>query len=241
VSTAQTQQKQEDLIDIATRLSTLQRSQLQLKANQLALQAEATDLDNNLANEQAQLARSLASLQQEIAENSNRKANLLTASQDGIITALNYPAGQTVTAGQSLATLLPHQSDLEVQLYAPSRTAGFVSVGQNVLIRYQAFPYQKFGLHHGTVTDVSKTPFAPNELPANLASTILSNAQQNIQGFNSNEALYRIKVRLEKQSIDAYGKPQMLKPGMTLEADVVQDSRKIWEWVLEPVLAVLQR
>jgi membrane fusion protein len=33
----------------------------------------------------------------------------------------------------------------------------------------------------------------------------------------------------------------MLKPGMTLEADVVQDSRKIWEWVLEPVLAVLQR
>lgn len=241
VSTAQTQQKQEDLIDIATRLSTLQRSQLQLKANQLALQAEATDLDNNLANEQAQLARSLASLQQEIAENSNRKANLLTASQDGVITALNYPAGQTVTAGQSLATLLPHQSDLEVQLYAPSRTAGFVSVGQNVLIRYQAFPYQKFGLHHGTVTDVSKTPFAPNELPANLASTILSNAQQNIQGFNSNEALYRIKVRLEKQSIDAYGKPQMLKPGMTLEADVVQDSRKIWEWVLEPVLAVVQR
>lgn len=241
VSAAQTQQKQEDLIDIATRLSTLQRSQLQLTANQLALQAEATDLDNNLANEQAQLARSLASLQQEIAENSNRKANLLTASQDGIITALNYPAGQTVTAGQSLATLLPHQSDLEVQLYAPSRTAGFVSVGQNVLIRYQAFPYQKFGLHHGTVTDVSKTPFAPNELPANLASTILSNAQQNIQGFNSNEALYRIKVRLEKQSIDAYGKPQMLKPGMTLEADVVQDSRKIWEWVLEPVLAVVQR
>lgn len=146
-----------------------------------------------------------------------------------------------MTAGQSLATLLPHQSDLEVQLYTPSRTAGFVSVGQNVLIRYQAFPYQKFGLHHGTVTDVSKTPFAPNELPANLASTILSNAQQNIQGFNSNEALYRIKVRLEKQSIDAYGKQQMLKPGMTLEADVVQDSRKIWEWVLEPVLAVVQR
>jgi membrane fusion protein len=68
----------------------------------------------------------------------------------------------------------------------------------------------------------------------------LSNAQQNIQGFNSNEALYRIKVTLEKQSIDAYGQPQSLKPGMTLEADILQDRRKIWEWIIEPVLAVSQ-
>ena len=94
---------------------------------------------------------------------------------------------------------------------------------------------------HNTVLDVSRKPFAPNELPPNLASTILSNAQQNIQGFNSNEALYRIKVRLDKQSIAAYGQPQNLKPGMTLEADVLQDGRKIWEWVMEPVLAIAQR
>lgn len=69
----------------------------------------------------------------------------------------------------------------------------------------------------------------------------MSNAQQNIQGFNSNEALYRIKVRLEKQTIDAYGQVQNLKSGMTLEADILQDKRKIWEWIAEPVLAVTNR
>jgi len=53
--------------------------------------------------------------------------------------------------------------------------------------------------------------------------------------------LYRIKVKLEKQSIQAYGQLQALKPGMTLEADVLQDRRKIWEWVLEPILAVTNR
>ncbi|MEB0233304.1 HlyD family secretion protein, partial [Undibacterium sp. 10I3] len=56
-------------------------------------------------------------------------------------------------------------AQLEVHLYAPSRTAGFVANGQQVLIRYQAYPYQKFGLQKGTVTDISDTPFAPNELP----------------------------------------------------------------------------
>ncbi|MES2071618.1 MAG: HlyD family efflux transporter periplasmic adaptor subunit [Pseudomonadota bacterium] len=255
VSGAQTQQKQEDLIDLATRLSVLQRNKLQLQANKLALQSEYADLNNSLANDQAQLQRALASLQQEIAENGSRKTSLIIASQAGAITTISYQTGQSVSAGQALATLIPSTSTepgqapfdyatqdgatpLEVHLYAPSRTAGFVANGQAVLIRYQAYPYQKFGLQRGTVTDVSKTPFAPNELPPSLASTILSNAQQSVLGFNSNEALYRIKVKLNKQTITTYGQAQALKPGMTLEADVLQDNRKIWEWILEPLLAI---
>ena len=256
VSAAQTQQKQEDLIDVDTRLSTLRRNKLQLEANQLSMQAELNALANSLATDQAQLQRAVASLQQEIAENNNRRTNLITASQAGTITTLTSQTGQTINAGQVLATLIPSLSkllnipdtvkttdtaQLEVHLYAPSRTAGFVARGQQVLIRYQAYPYQKFGLQKGIVTDISDTPFAPNELPPSLASTILSNAQQNIQGFNSNEALYRIKVKLEKQTIDAYGQVQRLKSGMTLEADVLQDKRKIWEWIAEPVLAVTNR
>jgi membrane fusion protein len=285
VSVAQVQQKQEDALDIATRLSTLQRAKLQQQANQMAVQAELSALANNLATEQSQLQRALASLAQESAENRNRKTTLITANQSGTITTLTSQTGQMINGGQVLATLIPSSDtacsyplqnvekaagegkgeakgkitsatdkackentqnqnqaqNLEAHLYAPSRTAGFVAIGQQVLIRYAAYPYQKFGLQQGTVTDVSTTPFAPNELPPNLASTILSNAQQNIQGFNSNEALYRIKVKLDKQSIQAYGQLQSLKPGMTLEADVLQDRRKIWEWIVEPLLAVTHR
>ena len=246
VSAAQTQQKQEENIDLATRLSNLQRNKTQLQASQVNLQSEINTLANTLATELAQLARARAGLQQEIAENNNRQSSQIIAPQAGMITAITNQTGQNINGGQVLATLIPtmdakgdkEQQALEVHLYAPSKTAGFVSAGQQVLIRYNAYPYQKFGLQSGTVIDVSKTPFAPNELPQHLASTILSNAQQNILGFNSNEALYRIKVQLKQQSINAYGKAQAIKPGMTLEADVVQDRRKIWEWIIEPVLAV---
>lgn len=250
VSSAQTQQKQEELLDIATRLSTFKRTQLQQQANQIALQSELQQVASSLATDQAQLQRAIASLQQEMAENRNRKTAFITATQTGVITALSAQVGQIINGGQVLATLIPsdtkksegeQRSQLEAHLYAPSRTTGFVAIGQKVLIRYAAFPYQKFGLQQGTVIDVSRTPFAPNELPPNLATTILSNAQQNIQGFNSHEALYRIKVKLDQQNINAYGTAQALKSGMTLEADVLQDRRRIWEWILEPVLAVANR
>lgn len=243
MSLAQTQQKQEELIDLSARLKNLNRTLVQLRASRQDAEAELAAQESNLKSDLVQLQQSKASLQQEIAENSNHKSYLITAPQDGVLTTVIYQPGQAIGAGQVLATLIPGPAEaptpeLEVQLYAPSRATGFVAVGQTVLLRYHAFPYQKFGLQKGMVTDVSRTPLAPGELPPNLASTILSNAKQSLFGFNSDEALYRIKVRPEKQRIDVYGRVQALKPGMTVEADILQERRKIWEWIAEPLLAM---
>jgi membrane fusion protein len=49
--------------------------------------------------------------------------------------------------------------------------------------------------------------------------------------------MYRISVKLASQSLTAYGRKIALRPGLTLEADVLQDTRKIWEWILEPLIA----
>lgn len=243
VSAAQTQEKQENLIDLSARLTALIRTNVQLQSNRQQLKADLQALATSLATDLAQLERSEAMVQQEIAENSNRKSLVVTAPQDGTVTTITYQPGQAVSIGQTLATLIPSNMtserlgpELEVHLYAPSRKSGFVAPGQTVMMRYEAFPYQKFGLHRGVVMDVSRTPFAPSDLPPNLASTILSNAQQNTPGFN--EALYRIRVRPERQEIIAYGLKHSLKPGMTLEAEVIQDNRKIWEWVAAPLLAI---
>ena len=119
---------------------------------------------------------------------------------------------------------------LQAHLYAPSRTAGFLKPGQSVYMRYAAYPYQKFGLQTGQITAISATPFSASELPPNIA-------QQLIAQSGSNEALFRINVRLDQQTITSYGEPLQLKAGLTLEADVLQERRKIWEWVLEPLLA----
>lgn len=245
VSDAQTQQKEEDRLDLKARLSTLQRSRIQLQANKLAVESDLQTLETALAAELAALDKEDAALGQELLETQARKSIFIMAPQAGTVTTVTYEPGQSLNAGQPLATIVARKgradtpAAVEVHLYAPSRTAGFVAPGQQVMLRFDAFPYQKFGLQHGVVASVSRTPFAPAELPANLASTILSNEQR--MGGGSNEALYRIKVRLERQSIDAYGHGQPIVPGMTVSGDIVQERRSIWEWIIDPIVAATAR
>jgi len=242
VAEAQVQVRQEELIDAKARAQALERARLSLLQDQQTLRGERTALKAQLQSDTNQIDRNRASLDQEASENAARKTMVISAPYAGTITALNLKAGQSVQNGQALATLVPQVADsdasgpgpLQAQLFAPSRTAGFIRTGQTVYLRYDAYPYQKFGLHQGRITSVSATPFAPSELPPNLAEQLLTQA-------GSKEALYRVNVSLEAQSIQAYGEALPLKAGLTVEADVLQERRKVWEWVLEPVLAARQR
>jgi membrane fusion protein len=239
VAEAQVQTKQEELLDLQARAQSAQRNALSLQRELRAVHAERASTATQLQTDLAQADRALASLTQDRTENDARRTQIIVAPQSGVVTALHLSEGAPVQSGQSVATLVPQtRADetavLEAELYAASRTAGFVRAGQEVYLRYAAYPYQKFGLARGTVTRVSRTPVAPQDLPAGQQQALMSATQ-------SNEPLYRIKVALDHQVIQAYGQAQALKPGMTLEADIVQDRRALWEWMFEPLLALKHR
>jgi membrane fusion protein len=105
-----------------------------------------------------------------------------------------------------------------------------VAPGQTVRLRYAAYPYQKFGIGIGVVEAIEQSPYAPQELPAQVAATL-----------PSGEPVYRIVVGLDRQTVAAYGDEQPLKPGMVIEADIVQDRRRLVEWLLEPIYGLAGR
>lgn len=179
----------------------------------------------------------MASLNQEATENDSRSTLLISAPSAGRISALPVNAGQTVQAGQTVASLVPlvgpgQPAELQAQLFAPSRTAGFVQPGQVAHVRFQAFPFQKFGMAKGIVIAVSQSPIAPSDLPPGQTQSIFAAVQ-------ANEPMYRITVLLPRQTVNTYGHETALTPGMSVDADVRQHSRKVWEWLLEPALATL--
>ena len=170
---------------------------------------------------------------------------VLLAPVDGMVVTVATLVGQWATPSLGLATVIPvdqnvKKSELEVVLYAPSRVSGFVERGQQVFLRYQAFPYEKYGLKNGWVADVSSIPLSQNELPQHFLGSILSNAQNTAGNFQAGESLYRIRVKIDAQSILADGHDRQIRPGMTVDADIIQDERRIWEWIASPLYSLRQ-
>ncbi|AOK57224.1 anibiotic ABC transporter [Burkholderia stagnalis] len=228
-SNSQVEQQEAALLDAQARLQDLARQRLDVEQQLDLLRQQLRELPLNTRNQQNDIERKLADVDQSIAENEARRAVILRAPQASVVAALLAKPGQVVNAGQSVVSLLPQGAQLEAQLMVPSRAIGFVRPGARVVLRYQAYPFQKFGQQFGRVAEVSRTALSPQEV-ANLTG------QTNVP-----EQLYRVVVALDRQDIDAYGKREALRPGMALEADVLIDKRRLIEWVLEPLYALGRR
>ena len=229
ISREQRQQKREELLDQQTRLKSVEREQIALRRELGSRQESLDALRFKHENQLAQIERVISSTSQELSESEGRRMLAITAPIDGTATAVVAEVGQAVDGRRPLLSIVPAGSQLEAQLYAPSRAVGFVRPGAEVLMRYQAYPYQKFGHARGTVVSVARTA-----LPGSEISSLLAPGAE-AQG---SEPLYLISVALERQSINAYGVAQPLQAGMLLEADVLQESRKLYEWVLEPLFSL---
>jgi membrane fusion protein len=163
-------------------------------------------------------------------ENEAGRLSTVVATSSGTVSSLLIVAGQSVAPGDTLLAIVPDSSPLEAQLLVPSSAIGFVRVGTPVRIRYTAFPYQKFGIQSGAVTQVSRSALTPNEAGA-LGGEVMENRQLR----------YRVRVSLDRQSVLAYGKMERLLAGMTVEADLLLDRRTLLEWLIEPLLGARER
>lgn len=175
----------------------------------------------------ADAASTRAGLDQQVTQTEAQATYIVVATVAGRVAALPVDVGQTVAAGASVAVVTAGNSPLEAELYAPSRAAGFVREGQEVRLLYQAFPHQKFGTGQGTVTSVSRTVLAPAEVA--------------IPGLQVQEPVFRVRVKMNSDSVSAYGETLPLQPGMLLTADVIIDRRSLMEWLLDPLYAAGRR
>lgn len=222
VSELQYKQQQADALDQVGQMQVLQRQAIATGRLVAQLQQALQELPGQRQAAKGALQRDLAVLEQELVETQARGALAVTAPVSGVVATHMLKPGQAVQAGQPLMNVLPGDGRLEAELLLPSRAIGFVEPGDTVLLRYQAFPYQKFGHHRGRVSRISRSTV--NAAPAS--------------GDAAAEALYRVSVALDRQAITAYGKAEALKPGMVLDADVLGEHRSLIEWVLEPIYSI---
>ncbi|MDG6348066.1 HlyD family efflux transporter periplasmic adaptor subunit [Luteimonas sp. 8-5] len=224
VSEAQVAQQRQTVLDLVAAQQSLERQATQIQARIAQLQQTLDELPAQRRGLLASTGREVASLEQEQVRQEYDGRLLIKAPVAGMVTNRLIEPGQAVSGGQAVLSILPLGSKLQAQLFVPSRAIGFIDPGDRVELRYQAYPYQKFGHHTGRVARISRSAIAP-----------ASGGQDNA------EPVYRVLVELDRQTITAYGQAEPLRPGMLVDADILGERRKLYEWVLEPLYSVMGR
>ena len=222
------QQAEGDRLEQSTRLSAMTRERIALSRDQQAAQSELEDLPLKAQAQIATFERDVALVEQELAEAEAQREIVVSAPEDGTVTAILAERGSHADASRPLLAIVPSGARLEARLYGASSAVGFLRPGQRVRLRYEAYPYQKFGHYDGVVASVSRSPVSPAELPPQAGGGVDPSGA-------GGEPVYRITVSLDRQAVTAYGEQVPLQPGMKLEADVALETRRLFEWVLDPL------
>jgi membrane fusion protein len=165
-----------------------------------------------------------AGLEQRTAELESKRLQFITAPISGRVAVLPVATGQPIATGGTVAVIIPEGSRLEAELLAPSRAIGFVRPGQDVALSLQAFPYQRYGTVPGAVRTVSTTVLGPTEV--------------GFPGLEVKGPVFRIRVSLSRESMQAYGQAIPTQSGMLVSADIVFDRRSLLQWLFDPIYAV---
>ncbi len=229
VSSAQVDTYRAGVLDQRQRLGDLARVRAGIERDISAATSASREIELQIVRDEESGKRAESSAAQDLTENEAKRESGIRAPADGVVASLNVVLGQAVQENQPIASLVPTDSPLEAELYVPSRSIGFLKPGMKVMMRYEAFPYQKFGQFEGTVRDISIASLRPEELVAGL------------RPVKDTEPVYRVRVFLNEQVMRAYGVLQPLRAGMLLEASVLIEKRRLYQWVLDPLSSLMER
>jgi len=198
------------------------------KENILAqLHSELDQLPIRIQTSINELENKISELKQREVEFESRRSITIQAPVAGTVTALQSQRGQWLgTNNFPLLAIIPKDAVFQVELYLPSRAIGFISPGKKVRMRFDAFPYRRFGIYEGEISVISKHALMPQEMTVPL---------------DLKEPVYRITVLLDKQTVSAYGQEFPLQAGMSLEADIILDKQTLFEWIIDPFISLRGR
>lgn len=218
------------LLEQRSRLESLKREQNNAIRELDEQKITLSSLPERHKTELSQLNRAITEMNQEILDFDLKSEQTIRASKSGYISTINVDIGQQVEPSKLLLSIVPEQTELVANLYIPGKAVGFIKSKDKVVLRYQAYPYQKFGHATGEIISVARTALGKQELSG--LGIIFTNPTL------LNEPAYLVKVKLEKQTIKAYGENKPLQIGMILEADILHERKKLYEWVLDPLYSI---
>ncbi|MBI3353922.1 MAG: HlyD family type I secretion periplasmic adaptor subunit [Nitrospirae bacterium] len=180
------------------------------------LDALKMEREKGILGEIVEREKSIAAMEGETVKARKRyEFERLTSPVDGAVHGLStYTIGGIVTPAQPIVTIVPEGTPLIIEATVLNKDIGFVKVGQEAEVKFDTFPFQKYGTIKGKVLSVSPDAFDDEKLGP----------------------VYKMKVSLEKLSMIVDGRDASVSPGMTVIAEIKTGKRRIIEFFLSPIV-----
>jgi|UPI00055EFFD7 membrane fusion protein len=191
---------------------------------QIALQRAQLPADSR--DRIARLSGAVEALRQQKAEVAARGGAVVRAPVAGRVSALQAAVGQLIDPTKPLMSLVPTKTIMHAELFVPPQAIGFLRTGQPVRLTYDAFPFQRFGAQGGIIDRISETMLSPEEVAGPV---------------RSQEPAYLVTVRLDSQRVVEGDHEEMLRPDMTLRAEIILERHTVLDWMLEPLRNMIAR
>jgi hemolysin D len=170
------------------------------------------------------LQRQIAALQSEIAQTRSQIISIQLQLQQRIVRSpingviYEFPVkkpGVVVQPGQRIAQIAPKNVGVVLKAQMPSQDSGFLKVGMPVKIKFDAYPFQEYGIVQGKVNWISPDSKVSQTVPGNIET-------------------FELEIALEQQYVQNGDKHIPLTAGQTATAEVIIRQRRIIDFVLDP-------
>ncbi|OJV52743.1 MAG: hypothetical protein BGO31_02995 [Bacteroidetes bacterium 43-16] len=174
--------------ELSSQYLSKQMSEPQMKSSYIgnatqinAIHKELTEIDNQVLTQQSLFQQSVLQLKHKIAL--WKQNYLLVASSTGRLVFTSFiQENQQLAAGKVVAHIVSPLSDIYLETLVPQANFGKVAIGQKVILKFDAYPWQEFGTVTGKVAYISPVPadsgyylakvILPNQLHTNYKKEI---------------------------------------------------------------------
>jgi hemolysin D len=190
-------------------------------AQQQRLQAVA-EFRARVSSELVEAMKKHGAASQELLKASQRRdLQTLRAPIDGVVQQLSVTTvGGVVTAAQPLLTIVPENTQLELEAQVMNRDIGHVKVGQRVINKVETYDFTRFGYIEGEVLWVGTDAVQDQKLGL----------------------VYPVRIKLAKMETPniVNGRKGLVTAGMNITADIRTDQRRLIEYFIAPLIRYKQ-
>lgn len=213
--------RQNDMLNLKNQDGQFAVQIINLQAN---LKTQETDFDNQIN----QLLIQKNEIQRQLADTDANGVILISAPLTGRVESVSVSPGEMINPGDSLLQILPGNVERYVLvLWVPGHAAPYVTAGDSVNIRYDAFPPEKFGQFPGHVISVSSVPATAQEMAT------YPSAPRRMEG--AAETWYKVLVQPDSDGFHYRGKKFEFANGMKASCILFLENRKMYQWMFSPL------